>query len=489
MSASSVNLGDIQALGKAIGLIDSTDGFRSDWLIQPGHYLSSVLADETQRDSLVQFVDDVLGGETRETDPDGLIWLPIATNPDPRVTVYAVLDPTPPDYVGIGVGARLTTTSPAESETSVHVPVFRAAKSGHSVPDPILIGNNPAALILLKTDITLGSTPPLRGIGISLRVPTQAGGTPQFALSLKGLQLPGANQASDLNLSVSDLATLESSALQLVLGLARAEADAAGVPQLSALIGLLGLDGGGSVPSLPLDAIASQGVQALAAWFESVISNPAARAAWLGNLASLLGGTVTADEVRLALGPAQVAVGMRVRSGTGGHSIVTPSLAVEIAQGDVRARAEADLLDLDLAAGSARALPHLGLFAQFGKRAGGGTQLLSGDPQVDSVRVGVTLDDARRPNFLLAADGVNINGHPYATLDLSSPDALAEVAGTVLGDVVSDLLSQLGSIGTTIGMLIGVTSPPRRDAGCHSHQRHWHARRSLAHADRWSCRP
>src|SRR5205807_2172881 len=100
------------------------------------------------------------------------------------------------------------------------------------------------------------------------------------------------------------------------------------------------------------------------------------------------------------------------------------------------------------------------LFAQFGKRPGGGASLLTGDPKVDDVRVGVTLDSDRRPNFLLAADGVVINGHTYPTLDLSSPDAIAEVAGTVLGNVVSDLLAQLGPIGTAIGMLVGVTAPP-----------------------------
>src|SRR5215471_6268356 len=190
MSAGSVNLGDIQALGKAIGLLDASDSIRSDWLTQPGHYLSSVLADSTQRDALVQFVDDVLGGEQRETDPDGLVWLPIATNPNPHVTVYFVLDPTPADFVGIGVGARLTTTAPAQSKTSVHVPIFRAAKTGHSVPSAILIGQ-PSAKIRLESEITFGSAPPLGGIGLSLLVPTATGSAPDFKLSLKQLHLPG----------------------------------------------------------------------------------------------------------------------------------------------------------------------------------------------------------------------------------------------------------------------------------------------------------
>ncbi len=460
MSAGAVDLGEIQELGKALGLLDSSDGFRSDWLTQPGHYLSTVLADDTQRNALIQFVDNVLGGEERETDPDGLIWLPVASNPSPHVTVYVVLDATPSDSIGIGLGARLTTIAPNESKTSVHVPVFRAAKSGHTVADAILIGHSPSAVIRLETEISLGQAPPLGGIGISVRIPTQAGPAPQFEISLKRLQLPGAAQPRDIQLSIGNLAELESSALELVLGLARAQADAAGVPQLSAIVGLLGLSSSAAIPSLPLDTLASQGVQALATWFESVMSSAAARAAWLGNLATLLGGAVAADQITFAVGPAQVAFSVKVRNGTGGHPVVTPTLAASITQGDVRARFEADLLDLDLASRTARALPNLALFAQFGKRSDGGTRLLSGDPQVDAVRVGVTLDATRRPNFLLAADGVIIAGHPYATLDLSSPDAIAEVAGTVLGNVVTQLLAPLGPVGTAIGLLIGVTPPP-----------------------------
>src|SRR5215467_1767147 len=203
MSTGAINLGEVQDLGKALGLLDGSDNFRSDWLSKPGHYLSSVLADETQRNALIQFVGDVLGGNP-ETDSDGRIWLPIVSNPAPYVTVFLVLDPTPPDYVGIGVAARLTTSSP-ESRTTVHVPIFRAAKPGHSVPDAILIGHSDTAVITLEADITLGSAPPLHGIGLSIRIPTTAGPAPQFVLSLRGLQLPGASQPRDLNVSASNL--------------------------------------------------------------------------------------------------------------------------------------------------------------------------------------------------------------------------------------------------------------------------------------------
>lgn len=459
---SAIDLGDIQVLGKALGLLDGADNFRSDWLSRPGDYLSSVLADQTQRDALVEFIDEALGGEERETDPDQLIWLPIVSHNDPHLTLYTVLDPRPADYVAIGVGVRLTTATP-QSRTSVHVPIFRAAKAGRTVPDAILIGQSEAAIIRLETEITLGTAPPLGGIGLSVHIPTTAGPAPQFALSLKRLQLPGASQPRDLNLSVSNLDELDDAALELVLGLARAQADALGAGPLRSLIGLLGLGGGGSIPSLPVERLATEGVRALATWFESVMASTTARAAWLGELASLLGGAVSGDEIALTVGPAQVRFGVRVRAGSGGHPVVTPTLAVAIptTPGDVRVRAEAELMDLDLATFSARALPRLSLFAQLGRRPDGvGTRLLAGDPQVDALRVGITLDQDRKPNFLLAADGVVIAGHSYATLDLSTPEALAEVGGTVLGDVASDLLAQLGPIGDAISLLVGLTAPP-----------------------------
>ena len=456
MNTSASDLGEIKELGKALGFIDNGDNFRQDWLSRPSHYLSQVMADETQRNALVDFADSVLGGETRDTDPDGLIWLPIVSHPDPHITVYAVLDPTHADYVGIGVGVRLTTTAP-ESHTQAFVPIFRAAKNGHSVPDPILIGQSADAMIRLGTDITLGSAPPLGGLGLSVSVPTTGGAQPRFALTLKHLLLPGASAPRDFTVSADSLDTLDDAALQLVLGLVRAQADAVGGP-VAALVGLLGLRDD-AVPNLPLDQLATQGAAALAGWFESVVSSPAGRAAWLDHIATLMGGAAAGDEVTLAVGPAQAAFGVRVAAGTGGHPVVTPSLGFGITSGDLRIRAQADLLRLDLGNGAARALPAFTAFAQFGKRADGGSRLISGDPQVDSVRVGLALDAQRRPNFLLAADGVILSGHSYPTLDLSTPGAIAEAAGTVVGDVLDSLLGGLGPVADAIKLLLGLTAP------------------------------
>jgi hypothetical protein len=457
---SAINFGEIENLGKALGMLDGTGEFRSDWLTKPGDYMSSVLADETQRDALVQFVDDVLGGPSVAPDAEGLVWLQLATHTGPNVSVFLVLDPTPANYVGIGVGGKVNTASPA-SDVSVYVPIFRAAKSGHSVPDPLLIGkSDPAAFIHLDTSITIGTAPPLQGFGLSVRVPTAAGPAPKFIVTLKGLQLPGANHPTDFELSVTSLSDLEHAALQLVLGLARVEADALGAGPLSSVMGLLGLGATGAIPNLPLDQLLSQGAGVLSTWFESLMSNAASRTAWLTNVAALVGGSVSGESVVFNVGAGQISFAAPVSTGAGGHPIVTPQLGVNLTSGDIRLRAEADLVSLDLSNGSLRALPSLALYAQIGKRPDGGTQLLSGDPQLDCIRAGITLDASRKPVFLLAADNVVIAGHSYPTLDLSNPGAVAEAAGTIVADVVNSLIAGLGPIGTVIELLLGLTPPP-----------------------------
>jgi hypothetical protein len=458
MSFSASDLGELGHLATALGILDAGGDFNDDWLSAPGDYLSRVLANQTQRDALVAFVDEVLGGEERQTDADGLVWLPIVSHDNPRITFYLVLDASPANSVSIGVGVLLTTSATA-SLTTLHVPLFRAAKEGRSVPDAILIGTA-GAVLRLTTEITLGTAPPLRGIGLSLRVPTGGGQAPELGLTLTGLQLPGASAPRDITISVSDLDELDDVALDLILGLVRSQAGALGAGPLASVIGLLGLDGGGAVPTLPLSQLKSQGARALGTWFESVVSSASARSAWLGHLSALLGGAVSGDDVVLTIGAAQVALGVRVESGTGGHPVVTPTLGVFVsANANARIRADVELLRLDLATGTATALPRLAAFAQLGRRPDGGADVLAGDPRVEAVRAGIALDDARRPTFLLAADRVTIGAHFYDTLDLTTPDAIAEVGAGLLSDVVDDLIGQLGPIGNAVRLLTGLQAP------------------------------
>ena len=109
-----------------------------DWLSNPGDYLSSVLADEHQRESLVTFVDNVLGGAD------------VARRRRHRLAAdrrahRAGLSPvrrarrSAGDYVAIGIGVRIAATDPRRVDQA-HVPIFRAAKKGHTIASPLLIG-------------------------------------------------------------------------------------------------------------------------------------------------------------------------------------------------------------------------------------------------------------------------------------------------------------------------------------------------------------
>ncbi|HEX7537186.1 MAG TPA: DUF6603 domain-containing protein, partial [Dermatophilaceae bacterium] len=471
MTLTGSDLGLIGDLATALGLVRGDGEFEDGWLSSPGDHLKTILADDTQRDALVSFVDTVLGGAERSSDAGGLVWLPILEHAAPDLRLFAVFD-VQPEYVGIGVGASITSTSAPTASARAYVPVFRAARRGHSVASPILLGQ-PGAAVHLSADITVDAGAPapgeahLAGIAVDLRVPTAGDAPPQISLALRALQLPGATHPSDLSLSLTDADQLSDSVLQLVLGLVKAQADALGSGPLSALAELIGLGDGAAIPPFPLQALAQSGVQALAGWFESIVNDASARGAWLTALADLAGtgANVVGDVVHLPIGGADVELSVAVAPAPSGHPRVTPRLAATVAvNADVRVQAVVDLVTLDLATGSATALPRIELSAVAG-HASGGPALLTGDPACRAVRVGFGLDAARRPAFVLAADVVDIGTHHYDTLDLTNPDALADAIGAAVGDVLDHLLGRLGAdLATALRVLLGLTAPPGHPA-------------------------
>jgi hypothetical protein len=467
VSAADDDLGVLGNLAEAIGL--TNDGsFEPGWLGDPGSHLGAMLARERQRDALIAFVDEALGGAERSTGPDGSVWLPIAQASNPSVTVYAVFDDRGADFVAIGVGVRVASTAP-QASLSAHVPLFRAAKEGHSVASPILLGSA-AARGTLSFDITTDAAPAvpgqarLGGVALAISVPTGSGGAPpEFSLALRGLQMPGATAPRDLTLAASDLDSLESSVLDLVLGLARAQAAALPAGPLAALADLVGLRDGSAVPPLPLQDLAQNGVVALAHWLGQVLQQVAARDAWLAQLAALLGGTAAAGRVSFALGPLRLTIAVPAAPGAAGLVRITPTIGIEFpAQAGVALRGEAVLCSLDLGNGSATALPSLQLALVVGTAAGGAALVDVAAPtalHIDSLRAGFALDGARKPTLLLAADGVVIAGHDHASLDLSSPDAIAAVGATVFADVADEVLNRLGAAASAVRVLVGLSPP------------------------------
>jgi large repetitive protein len=463
MTLTGADLGILGDLAKALGLLDAGGDFNGDWMSAPGDHLKHVLADDAQRQGLVNFVHDALGGSDPITDPAGLVWLPAFERAEaghPSVKVYVVLDQAPADHVRIGAGVSVS----AHDDTAAlkaHVPLFRAAKSGHAgVADPVVLGT-PDGVIDLDVELTIGD-PTINAAALTASVPT-SGEPPTFGLTLKGLKLPGAPAPSDLTLSLSNLADLEHAFTQLVLGLVKAQVDAiAGAGPVAALAALLGLRAGSAVPELPVHAVLQHGVSALTSWFEQIISGDATRAVWLAELATLLGGTADTEAVAFALGSAQLSVGVRAATGTAGHPTVTPFIAVSVGPPgeSALAQATADLAVIDLGAGTAKALPSCALTASLGTQpSGAGTPLLTGDPAVDRFVIGFALDPDRKPTLHLAAEHVTIGGHVHDVIDLSSPGAVADAAGTIVSDVADSLLGQLGPAVDAVKTMLGITAP------------------------------
>ena len=79
--------------------------------------------------------------------------------------------------------------------------------------------------------------------------------------------------------------------------------------------------------------------------------------------------------------------------------------------------------------------------------------------RVETLRAGVALDEQHRPTIVVAADKVTIGSHEHDTLDLSSPDAVADAGGVVLGDVADEVLDRLGPAGDAVRALLGLDHP------------------------------
>ena len=455
------DLGSLAGLATAIGLLDEHGAPRDAWLSAPGSYLSRMLSDDTQRQALVQFVDDILGGPSEHTDGT-LTWLPLMSVPAPDLTVFLVLDARP-DHVVIGVGAELSTSGP-DSHTTAHVPVFRCARENGSVPDPIALGTA-AGTISLTSEVTIDPDPPapgqlgLGGVRLRLAVPTD-GSAPDVGITLVGLQLPGASAPSDVILDVTALDQLEDTVRDLLLGVLAQQAAGAG-GAVAALAGLLGLTGD-EVPALPFAQLGESGPTALAQWFQSVVAVPAAHDAWLGHLAGLLGGAVSDGQASVTLGHATLRLGAGSAPGQDGHPMVTVTATLEVAADGIAARAQADLLEVPLAAAGLRALPRLEAGIIAGRRTDTDPVLVipgAAGVGIDALRLGIGLDASRRPVLVLAADGVTIGGRPYGTLDLSSPQAIAEAGATVLATVVDQILAGLGPAGDVLRVVLGTAAP------------------------------
>jgi len=467
----SLDLGELGGLASAIGLVDSNGDLVTDWFQSPGDYLTSVLRDTHQRESLVAFVDDVLGGEEASTDAAGRQWLPLVTVEGGAFSAYAVLEADGSRVTtGVGARVRVTTASGVGCTVDAHLPLFAQPIAGGDVQ--VVPGTDGSFI-----DLALGLTFPagtetadvaLAGVSLDVGIPTWPTGQPRFGLVLQGLRLPGTTSASDVTVQADRLDELDDALVGLVLGLLRAQA--AGLAPSEPLRGLASLLGlaPDAVPDFPLEDLVARGAVALVDWLSAVLGDDTVRPVWLGGLATLVEGTVQGSgagaHVAVDLPPATLRISVASTPGTTGRPRVTPTLALDVAgTGGVTLALEVDPVSIDLGSGAAVAVPRLSLTARV--TGTGGDPLItptgSGLARVGlaELRAGFALDPDRRPVLVVEAREADVGATHFAVLDLTSPEALAGAAGQVVADAAGSLLDGLGAVGDAIATVLGIPVP------------------------------
>ncbi|MBL8301432.1 MAG: hypothetical protein JNM26_01530, partial [Ideonella sp.] len=468
------DLGILGDLAEALGIFRNGSP-NEDWFPNPDVYLKDILADAGQRAALLRFVDAALGGADNNVE-DGVTWVPLVKVPELPLTVAMTVDEGHADGLYIGVGLKVVTTAPVVSTSTLSIPLFCARADGKAPTGQLLLLGNARGRIRIGSQVDL--PPPsaaqvaagalrLGGIGLTMSLPTGPGAPATFGLVLSGLQMPGATTPRDIRVEASSVDALDDALLDLVLGLVKAQGDAAGAPApIRAFAGMLGLRSGDNVPDFPLAALLSQGVPALAAWVMGIVQTPAARTDWLGHIGSLLGGTVVGGEVQFGLGVGQLtlALSLPAVSDATGHPLLQPRLALRYGNGVTRVQATADLMRVDLVTGSASALPAFEIVAASGNAASPVLDLPAAPPtpaaRAETLRIGFSIDATRKLLFVLAADQVTLGTQTYPVLDLTSPNAVMDAVGNTVSQVANDLLAGLGPALATAQQLLGLVPPP-----------------------------
>jgi len=470
--------GDIADLATALGVLDNHGEISTGFFADPAATIGGTLRDPTRLAALLQFLDGVLGDSAPQVQDSGATWTPVFQLSG-GVHLYLVMAQVTSGNT-LGVGIRGATSGTPGAQGTLAVPLVLIPPSGPAVFLPG--SDSPDAVAQLAAQADVGSDS-LQSVALTAAIPIGTKTAGDLAVSVTGLRVPGSDTPLDLSLGTGTPAGPE--LLHALSALAEAELQAVTAElglQATALLGLAGLAPDSVIP-LPLSDLAARGMAALRDWLGQVAASQAAIAAWFGHLAALAGATVPAASpltASLALtSGVDLTLGLTVDTDSTGGPRFAPTAGLSAAFGQVAIELTATVFRASTGARpSITALPELECHARY-TGAGGGSLLNVTQPgtgttpaiivKVGALRAGVALDASRRPTFVLAADQVVLGpsgtASTYAVLDLTSPDALAEVGGGALSSVLGQLITNLGPSGAALSELFGLTQPAAWSGG------------------------
>ena len=399
-----------------------------DWFGDPEASLKTMLADDEQREALIAFVDEAMGGADRDTDPTGVDLAADRLARRPRTRRRGHDRRLARRRRRTSASASPCAPPPRRRARRSPMPLFRAEKARRADASATrCCSAQPGGRIRLATSITVDTGAARAGRGAARgasgststcrRRPSDPR-TPCSASSLDGFQLPGATDAARRCASPPTAPTSSTtrcstsccrSSRRRPLARRRHRRSAPS-PGCSAC-------GRRRRPRLP-DHRAPDAGRARRwrpGWTASSRRRRAAQA-WLGHLADLLGGTRDRRRGRVRPRRRRRADARRCAStpAPSGNTRLTPTLGVELGNDDARVEARADLCTIDLVTGAATALPALGVWAAAGapgrqprprrhrtRSSPAPTRCASASPSTPP----------RRLTFVLAADDVRARRH------------------------------------------------------------------------------
>jgi hypothetical protein len=462
--------GDIADLATALGMLKGGE-INTAFFADPAATMGGTLRDASRRTALLQFLDDVLGDSAPQVQDPAGTWTPVFQLSD-SVHLYLVTAQVA-DGVTVGVGVRGATSGTPGAQGRLSVPLALIPPSGPAV---FLPGSGSAdAVAEIAAQVDVGSAN-LQSVGLTAAIPIGTNAAGAFTVSVTGLRVPGSDTPLDLALDSS--VAIGPQLLHVVTTLAETELQAVAGdlgPQAAALLGLVGLAPDSVIP-LPLGDLATRGLAALRDWLAQVAASQAALTAWFAHLAALAGATVTgplAAALTLTTG-VDLTLGLVVDTGDTGSPCFAPTMGLSVAAGPGAIELNATVLRASIGSHpGVVALPELECHARYGADSGTSTiidvtQAVPGTStevvvQVGALRAGVALDPGRRPVFVLAADRVVLgptdSPASHHVLDLTSPDALAQLGGQALSGVLGTLIANLGAPGGALSELFGLAQP------------------------------